>query len=198
MALISSPLTLGTWRIAANRGLSPGVSTATTTLELRAARPRLPGPAPPTKSIIQSKQAGQLVISIARRHGLADLMPHDPTPFYKSGFPRSVAKTTWKRHFSVVPSGKSSRTIFSGASWSYEKLRCRQRGLVITSFAGIYNYASDERKLVMLTARAPITLRPTQLKNMFLTSSFAPKPNLKRQETSAFLSHNISRFTRLF
>ena len=47
--LISLPLTLGTWRIAANRGSSPGVSTATTTLDLPAApRLRLPGLGQPT------------------------------------------------------------------------------------------------------------------------------------------------------
>ena len=45
--------------------------------------------------------------------------------------------------------------------------------------------------LVVLTARAPITLRRMQLKKMFLTSFFGSKPFLKRQETQAFLLHNI-------
>lgn len=45
--------------------------------------------------------------------------------------------------------------------------------------------------LVMLTTRTPITLRPTQLKQMFLTSFFGPKPFLKCQETRAFLLQNI-------
>ena len=45
--------------------------------------------------------------------------------------------------------------------------------------------------LVVLTTRAPITLGPTQLKKMFLTSFFGPKPFLKRQETQAFLLYNI-------
>ena len=44
--------------------------------------------------------------------------------------------------------------------------------------------------LVVLTAGAPITLRPTQLKEMFLTSFFSPKPLLKGQETQTFLLHN--------
>ena len=45
--------------------------------------------------------------------------------------------------------------------------------------------------LLVLTARAPITLRPTQVKEMFLTGFFSPKPLLKCQETQAFLLHNI-------
>src|SRR5450756_643905 len=32
-----------------------------------------------------------------------------------------VATTAWRRHFFAAPSGRSSRTISSGASWSYEK-----------------------------------------------------------------------------
>jgi hypothetical protein len=47
--------------------------------------------------------------------------------------------------------------------------------------------------LVMLTTRAPITLRLTQLEQIFLTSFFGPKPFLKCQETQAFLlDHNCS------
>ena len=45
--------------------------------------------------------------------------------------------------------------------------------------------------LVVLTTRAQINLRPSQLKKMFLTSFFGPKPFLKCQETPAFLLHNI-------
>ena len=71
----------------------------------------------------------------------------------------------------------------------------RQRGLVTTSFTGIQMTRPMQVSSVVLTARAPITLRPTQIKAMFLTSFFGPKPFLKRQETQAFLLHNIYQFS---
>ena len=45
--------------------------------------------------------------------------------------------------------------------------------------------------LVVLTTRAPITLRPTQLKQMFLTSFFGPKPFLKCEVDPVFLDTGL-------
>jgi hypothetical protein len=48
--------------------------------------------------------------------------------------------------------------------------------------------------LVVPATGAPVTLRPTQVKKMFLTSFFGTKPFLKCQETQTFLLHNNFQF----
>lgn len=98
-------------------------------------------------NIIQFDQPGHLAIGMALRHGLADLMSHEPHRFISSDLQDPWPRQQGGAAFLSPPSGRSSKTIFSGASWSYEK------SFRPSARSGNYrlcrriNDASDESKL---------------------------------------------------
>lgn len=87
--------------------------------------------------IIQFDQPGQLARGIALRHGLADLMPHDPHRFISLDLQDPLQRQHGRAAF-LLPHQEDHPEPFSQGCFGLMKNRAgRQRGLVTTSFAGI-------------------------------------------------------------
>ena len=103
----------------------------------RRAAATFPGFGSADMGLIQFDQAGQLVIGCSRRHGLPDLMPHDPHRFISPDFQDPLQRQHGCATF-LSPHQEDHPEPFSQGRPGLMKNRAgRQRGLVTTSFAGI-------------------------------------------------------------
>ena len=87
--------------------------------------------------IIQFDQTGQRVTGLALRHGLADLMPHDPHRFLGPGFQDSLQRQHGGATFLSAHEEDHPEPFPQGGPGLMKNRPGRQRSLVTTSFAGI-------------------------------------------------------------